>query len=786
LQKYGYDLLDNLPAVIFDIDGHPINQVRHHYHDCKTSLFVDATARQIGEWCGKNGLKFVGHLLHETYLSNQASCVGSVMRFYEHMQVPGIDSLTDRHVCTDYRPEYDTPKQCASILNQCNKEQMFSELYGCAGWDFSFEGNKVGGDWQAALGVNLRSVMSWYTMAGQSKREYPASTASQSPWWEKYSGVEDYFARINVLMSRGSAVRRLLIVHPLESMCQLIKRNWRDNEEYKKLDTQTMDLSEWLLESQIDFDYGDEEMLSRLTSVQNKNGKVEFVVGNATYDTVLFPPLLTVRQSTLSIVKEFAEAGGNVVFSGLVPEYVDAKPSTAAIELAEQAVKINFDKAEIIKAVESTRKITICDLEGSSPRAILYMLREDEQRNKYLFLCNTDRQNKYQNITIKIQHTGETLEEWDALTGQIYKNKFERDGDDIIFTTHFESSGSILFALPSKATDKLSERPKLTTVFKENLEELWEYSLTEPNVVVLDTPQYKINDSQWNAPTEILKIDNLVRNVIEKPLRGGINVQPWAQKEKPKSKSCHIELLFEFDLAKMPSAPISLAIEQPERFTLKLNDSPIDADNASGWWVDQSIHTIPLAHASLKSGRNTVSLMIDDYSEKDGLEMIFLLGDFGVNLVDNTPTITELPLKLSVGDWVKQALPFYSGAVRYETSISLKNQPENSLAFIELPEFAGTCVCISVNNKALKTLSWPPYEVDITEALEKGINKLVIEVYSHRRNSFGPLHLVGEGPRPGWTGRGEYLTEGKEWQDEYNLVSCGLLKTPVLSYRITN
>ena len=71
------------------------------------------------------------------------------------------------------------------ILNQCNKEQMFSELYGCAGWDFSFEGNKVGGDWQAALGVNLRSVMSWYTMAGQSKREYPASTASQSPWWEK-------------------------------------------------------------------------------------------------------------------------------------------------------------------------------------------------------------------------------------------------------------------------------------------------------------------------------------------------------------------------------------------------------------------------------------------------------------------------------------------------------------------------------------------------------------------------------------------------------------------------
>jgi len=781
LQRYGYDILEKLPAVIFDIDGQEINQVRHHYHDCKAFLFVDAYARQIGQWCGENGLLYTGHILHETPLSSQASTVSCAMRFYEYMQAPGIDCLTDRHTTTKYRAEYDTPKQCASVLNQCGKEQMLSELYGCTGWDFSFEGNKYVGDWQAALGVNLRSVMSWYSMAGKAKRDYPASISYQSPWWEKYNDVEDYFARVNVLMTQGSAVRRLLVIHPIESMWQMIKRNWRDSEEYKKLDTQLMDLSEWLLESQIDFDYGDEEMLSRMASVRQENGKPQFVVGQAGYDAVLFPPMLTVRATTLALAKQFTEAGGKVVFSGDVPEYVDAKPATAAIELAKQTAKIKFDQAKIIEAVEPARKISISVPDGNSPRAILYMLREDEQHNRYLFLCNTDRKNKYQNINIKIKYACEVPEEWDAVTGQIYQADFERDGDDIIIKTSFAPSGSRLFLLPEKASGKFPPRPKFTTTGKEKLDDAWQYSLAEPNVVVLDTPRYKINDSQWNVPEEILRIDHKVRDTLKVPQRDVVSVQPWAREEKPSSKSCHVELTFDFDVAKVPDSPISLAIEQPERFTVKLNGSLINTDEQSGWWTDKVIRCIPLESSMLKEGSNSLSLAID-YTESDGLEMVFLLGDFGVELVDNKPTITELPAKLRIGNWVEQSLPFYSGSVRYETFIS-KKPPENTRIFLELPEFAGTCACICVNDKPIKTLAWPPYEVDITDALTDGPNKLAIEVFSHRRNSFGPLHIVGDGPKPGWTGRGEFATQGEYWQDEYHLVPCGLLKTPKLSYR---
>ena len=61
-ERYGYDLLDYLPAVFFDVDGDRIQKARHDYHDCKTFLFCDAFARQIGEWCKEHGLIFTGHV----------------------------------------------------------------------------------------------------------------------------------------------------------------------------------------------------------------------------------------------------------------------------------------------------------------------------------------------------------------------------------------------------------------------------------------------------------------------------------------------------------------------------------------------------------------------------------------------------------------------------------------------------------------------------------------------------------------------------------------------------
>ncbi|MCA1809428.1 MAG: hypothetical protein LC725_08280, partial [Lentisphaerae bacterium] len=274
-QRYGYDLTAQLPAIFFDIDDPQALRTRYHYMDCITHLFVDAFSRQIGQWCEKNNMLHTGHVLEEDSLSRQTARVGSCMRFYEHMQAPGMDLLTEHNRL------YDTAKQVSSMARQFNRKWRLTETYGCTGWDFPFAGHKALGDWQAALGINLRAQhLVWYTMAGEAKRDYPASIFHQSPWWEHYALVEDYFARINAVMSRGKEVRDLLVIHPVESMWLQTNKHWQQprNEQAHPGNQTLIALRDALLMAQIDFDYGDEEIMSRHARVR-RGAAVRLAVG---------------------------------------------------------------------------------------------------------------------------------------------------------------------------------------------------------------------------------------------------------------------------------------------------------------------------------------------------------------------------------------------------------------------------------------------------------------------------------------------------------------------------
>jgi hypothetical protein len=349
-ERFGYDVRDHIPEIFYDVEGQPFSQARYHYHDCVTAMFVDAFAKQIGEWCAASGLAHTGHVLAEETLESQTSLVGSAMRFYEHMQIPGMDLLTE------HRREYDTAKQVSSVAHQFGMRWRLTETYGCTGWDFPFSGHKAVGDWQAALGINLRCQhLSWYTMEGEAKRDYPASIFYQSPWWRLYPKVEDYFARIHAVMSQGQEVRDLLVIHPVESMWLMCRKGWMEEPlaseviEYADL---LAELRDALLAENIDFDYGDEEIMARHGRVTGKR-RPRCTIGKASYRAILVPPLKTMRRSTLGLLKTFRNSGGTVVFAGDVASHLDALPSTEPGELAERCVHTALRGRALCRAVEA-------------------------------------------------------------------------------------------------------------------------------------------------------------------------------------------------------------------------------------------------------------------------------------------------------------------------------------------------------------------------------------------------------------------------------------------------
>ena len=771
-QRYGYDILDHLPHIFFKVDGQEISPQRHHYHDCKTFLFVDAFARQIYGWCEENGLKFTGHALAESSLISQSRVGGAPMRFYEFMQAPGIDILTEHNY------EYTTAKQCSSVLRQTGRRWMLSELYGCTGWDWPFEGHKAGGDWQAALGVNLRCQhLSWYTMSGQAKRDYPASIHYQSPWWERYGCVEDYFGRVNAVLSRGEAVRRLLVIHPVESVWARAVPGWHQADpEIGRLDDQFRDLIDWLLDRHLDFDYGDEEMMSRL-GLAKSDDPATFQIREAEYSTVLVPPVSTLRTTTLNLLAELAHAGAHQLSCEPVPAWEDCEMSDRAAALAERCCTVPFEPEAITEACAGARSVSIADGGGAEKEDVLYHLRRDGEGLR-LFICNTDRENATGPLTVNVEAAGQ-VQLWDAETGERYAVEAEADGESVRFRIEMPPSGSRLFAI-AQQDETLPSLPEYEEVRSMELPDgAWRSELTDHNVLALDRPEYRVNGTDWSGPLEILKADEEVRKAIGLPLRGGRMVQPWARKET-EGPTGEVDLRYRFTVTEPPAGPLFLALENPEYFAISLNGNSVSVDAECGWWADRSIRTIPVDAAALVAGENELTLSATVDADCN-LETCFLLGGFSVEVDGAECRITGGAPQVGVGDWTDQGLPFYSGSVVFRAALKAKTG-EGEAVFVEMPRFKGACVRLLVDGREAGTVGWPPYEVEVTDLLDGGEEfELAVEVVGHRRNAFGPLHHTESHPR--WIGPGEFVSGGDEWQEEYNLVPTGMLESPRISVR---
>ncbi|MCD4823098.1 MAG: hypothetical protein K8S55_00685 [Phycisphaerae bacterium] len=790
-KRYGYDILAHLPKLFLDVDGEGVTPARLNYHDCVTFLFSDAFARQIGQWCEKNNMAHTGHLLMEESLRMQACVVGSCMRFYEYMQAPGMDLLTE------YHREYDTAKQLSSAARQFGRKWRLTETYGCTGWDFPFAGHKALGDWQAALGINLRCQhLSWYTMEGEAKRDYPAGILHQSPWWELYSTVEDYFARIHATMTKGQEVRDLLVIHPIESVWMYCKKGWLEGPEAKKYDSVLPDIRDDLLAANIDFDYCDEDILARHGKVAGKAGPA-LVIGKAKYKAVVVPPLVTIRETTLNVLKRFAAAGGTVIFAGKPAGYVDAVASKAAVDFAKDCVKTPAKGKALVAAVEPiSRRVSITNAAGEEIIPTLHLLREDKDAF-YLFVCNTGhdfrgkemdtrvlaRTAAFEDVRIRgfAGCTGSPME-LDPQTGQVFAADAKGVAGGWEIRTSLPAIGSRLFVIPKKASRKaLPKRRKLKDVSVKKLApQKWDVAMSECNNLVLDRPQYKIGAGKARQANEILRVDKAVRDAIGLAHRGGAMVQPWAREKSENPKNIPLELSYTFDAAAIPSGDLFLGLERPELYRMQVNGTEVSVNAESGWWTDKSLRRIPVAPSLLRVGQNEIKLFCDYDENHPGLEIVYLLGNFGTKVRGTDVAITKPPAGLKLGDWGKQGLAFYSGSVSYLRTISPKLRKSQRL-FVQVPAYRGAAVRVLVNGKSAGMIGWDPCEVDITDLIDSDKAQLAVEVIGHRRNSHGPLHQRDKTPIG--VGPANYTTTGDDWIDSYNLVPCGLMEPPRLIIR---
>ena len=773
--EFGYDLLDHMPELFFQVAGEDFSSVRYHFFKLVTELFVDAFSRQIGEWCGEHKLLFTGHVLCEDTMLLQRLRVGAAMRFYEYMQSPGIDLLTE------HRALYDTVKQCASVAHQFGRKWRLCESYGCTGWDFPLFGHKALGEWLGALGINLRCHhLVWYSMAGEAKRDYPASIFAQSPWYKKYSAVEDRFSRLGAALADGEEVRDLLVVHPIESVWGWKYEPDITDAERVAEDDKLIKLRNERLMLNLDFDYGDEDLMARHAAVEAGRLKIKL----AEYKAVLIPELRTIRDTTLELLKKFAQAGGAVFYLGSAPERVDGVRSTAAGEAFKHFAPIaerDFDR--VLSPL--VRNVSLRDGKGREIASTLSMLRKSADYQT-LFICNTghrlgdtpqmeepmvrDRKDAFPEVEVTLKSGFGKIVEADLDNGKFYPVGSVCENGIVTFKTSLGELGSRLFIACDKEIE-LSERPAeprgetLTSL----PDKAWRIRRDEPNVLVLDHGRYRVGDEAWSERKFFIHIDAELRERLGKEPRGGAMVQPYIFADRRPEKTLPVDVEYTFDCREVPDKDLELVLENPAVYTATVNGEPLPLED-TGYWVDPALRRLKLPARLLKAGENTLVIHCDYHELLPGLESLFLLGEFGVE----NDALTTLPEALALGDWCAQGLPHYSGNLTYVTK--LKGGAGAERLFLELGDWRGTAVGVRVNGGAEHFLAWPPFRAEIGGELKPdGDNELAITVYGHRRNAFGPFYL--DETWPCWSGP----LQLKQYMHSYrNLVPCGLLTAPKL------
>ena len=759
-KAYGTSIIEHIPEVIWNLSGGKLSKIRYLFFDHVSERFAAAYSDNIGKWCRENNILMSGHMMDEWLLRSQTGAVGDCMRQYRGFGLPGIDMLCDKRELT-------TAKQAQSVSRQMGAPGVLSELYGVTRWDFDFRGHKMQGDWQAALGVTVRVPhLYWASMKGQAKRDYPASIGHQSPWYKQYSLIEDHFSRVNTVMTRGKADVRVAMIHPIESFWLYYGPNDRSAMTLRERDNIFCDTTRTLICGGIDFDFVCEALLPS----QYKKTESEFSVGEMTYDVVIVPSLSTIRRTTLDALKNFRKAGGEVIFMGSIPEYVDAEKCDDTKEFADTCTRISLMSDELMKSLEKYRTIRITDQSGEPYSNSAYQLRACGEE-KYLFLSHVYKPRDY-NIssvdTALVTIRGEwAVKELDTHSGEIRPLPAKYTGGNTVIKWIGGSCTSLLLELtPGKG--ETGETKEESYQKEEVLSDQAHFSLEEPNVLLLDKPSYSLNGGEIKRERDILYTDIAVRNALGIRQRGGKMKQPWADTidKDPKEK---LTLYYEFE-SDISYSGAELAIECLE-YTDDIIFNGEKADKTpTGYYVDED--SLPkIALPDIKKGKNILEVNYR-FGDITQLESCFILGNFGVELNGATAKITAMPEKLGYRDIVNQKMPFYGGNITYITEF----EGDGSDKTVEISRYAGSLITVRLDGKEMGAIIYPPARLDLGNVPE-GKHTLELTLYGNRANTFGTLHNVDEDipycNAAAWITRG-----GRFWCPEYVTKRMGILTSP--------
>jgi hypothetical protein len=288
--------------------------------------------------------------------------------------------------------------------------------------------------------------------------------------------------------------------------------------------------------------------------------------------------------------------------------------------------------------------------------------------------------------------------------------------------------------------------------------------LDEPNALIFDSAEYAIDDGMWQPEDDILRLDNACRAQLSMPPRKKYIVQPYLIEKKACEHFVKLRMRFTSEYA---AAGTKLALERAEQSEIWMNGQKVQA-KPDGWYVDRAIKTVPLPNVLI--GENIIEVK-QPIGERDGIEFMYLLGDFGVRVEGDCKSVIAPVDRLAFGDITGQGLPFYTGNVSYLIDVEC---PDGRIS-VRVPQYRGALIEAAVDGKPAGDIVFSPYRLKV-DGLTPGKHTLSLKLYGTRQNGFAQLHHTSGVYF--YQSADSWRSTGDLWTEQYQLKPVGILKTP--------
>lgn len=421
-EKYGYPFEYAVCAVLLKKGEENVKR-RCDFWEYISETVANGYFGTIKKWCRAHGVASTGHLLSEETLQDHIVNYGS---FYETLKAfdwPGIDMLGTI-----------TEQLMVKCVPFARIVSSVADLYGCGESLSEFSDIKTyyGGvyvsideyyksvNWHTAMGIN--NFVSLYAFRDGEGNSFPASDVR---------ALNEYTARLNKLMRKGTRISEIALLYPDASMWA----NYNANTNWHGIDsapeiTLVNDVfckTSWeLFHRQIGFDVVDNQALLK--------GRAEdgcFLFGPRTFKGVVVPCCDVLSEKIAGKLLELIAKGVKVTFVEKIPSISRETGKQMAFEQDfENAVKdgkATFLKAEELASVESLADATLkVEVNGENRfEEILSHVRVLEDGKRIVLLVNMSKENF--EAEVSLQATASAVYEFQANTGDFtavdYKNE---------------------------------------------------------------------------------------------------------------------------------------------------------------------------------------------------------------------------------------------------------------------------------------------------------------------------------------------------------------------------